>query len=141
MSGDKKKHKDKSITIRINSEVADVTDRLAEEYGVTRSDIIRLAVDNSLSAYLDRVRYMDPEQGKVINKNIITLGNVMAETLYNLRRIGANFDQLLHRINAGQAVNLYKNKDLITHKDLDDIMVRMETVVKKVGDNLHVFTD
>ncbi len=141
MSGDCKKHKDKSITIRINSEVADITDRLAADYGVTRSDIIRLALDNSLSAYLDRVRYMDQEQGKVINKNIITLGNVMAETLYNLRRIGANFDQLLHKVNAGQAVDLHNNKDLINRKDLDEIMTRMEIIVKKVGDNLHVFTN
>jgi len=139
MSGDKTKNKDKSITIRINSEVADITDRLAEDYGVTRSEIIRLAVDNSLSAYLDRVKYMDPEQGKVINQNIITVGNIMGETLYNLRRIGANFDQLLHKINAGQAVELQNNKDLINRNDLNNIMTRLEVVVKKVGDDLHVF--
>jgi len=139
MSGDKAKNKDKSITIRINSEVADITDRLAEDYGVTRSEIIRLAVDNSLSAYLDRVKYMDPEQGKVINQNIITLGNIMGETLYNIRRIGANFDQLLHKVNAGQAVDLQNNKDMLSRNDLNNIMTRMEMVVKKVGDDLHVF--
>lgn len=139
MSGDKTKNKDKSITIRINSEVADITDRLAEDYGVTRSEIIRLAVDNSLSAYLDRVKYMDPEQGKVINQNIITIGNIMGETLYNLRRIGANFDQLLHKVNAGQAVELQNNKDMLSRNDLNNIMTRMEMVVKKVGDDLHVF--
>lgn len=139
MSGDKTKNKDKSITIRINSEVADITDRLAEDYGVTRSEIIRLAVENSLSAYLDRVKYMDPEQGKVINQNIITIGNIMGETLYNLRRIGANFDQLLHKINAGQAVELQNNKDMLSRNDLNNIMTRMEMVVKKVGDDLHVF--
>ena len=139
MSGDKTKNKDKSITIRINSEVADITDRLAEDYGVTRSEIIRLAVENSLSAYLDRVKYMDPEQGKVINQNIITIGNIMGETLYNIRRLGANFDQLLHKLNAGQAVDLQNNKDMLSRNDLNNIMTRMEMVVKKVGDDLHVF--
>ena len=139
MSGDKTKNKDKSITIRINSEVADITDRLAEDYGVTRSEIIRLAVENSLSAYLDRVKYMDPEQGKVINQNIIKIGNIMGETLYNIRRLGANFDQLLHKLNAGQAVDLQNNKDMLSRNDLNNIMTRMEMVVKKVGDDLHVF--
>ena len=37
------------------------------------------------------------------------------------------------------AVELQNNKDMINRKDLNNIMTRMEMVVKKVGDDLHVF--
>ncbi len=133
--------KDKSVTVRFNSEVADVIDELAGEYKVTRSEIIRLAAENSLARYLDHVKYMDLEQGNRIRHDIARLGTAMGETLYNLRRIGANFDQLLHRVNASQVQTLQRDGSLITREELDSLITRLEHTVEKVGDDLHVFTD
>ena len=141
VSNNGRKHKDQSVTIRFNSDVMKSIDRLAHEYGVTRSDIIRLASEDSLSKYLDRVRYINPDQGRYINMNIEKLGNEMSEVLYNLRRIGANFDQLLHRVNAGQIQGLQSRGELVKRKDLDEMLTRMEKVADKVGENLHVFTN
>ena len=139
MSGNKSQHKDRSITVRFNKDVVDVIEDLAEEYGVTKSDIIRLAADNSLSRHLDHVRYIDPEQGHLISHDIARLGNVMGDVVYNLRRLGANLDQLLHKVNSGRIEALQQSGNLITRKDIDMMLTRMEQIVKKVGDDLHVF--
>ena len=141
MTGRIKQPKDRSVTVRFNSEVMASIDSLADEYGVNRSDIIRLATDNSLSRYLDHVKYVDPEQGRRINQDIIRLGNVMTEICYNLKRIGGNFNQLVHKVNEGQINNLQNNGDLIRREDLDLMITRMEKITNRIGEDIHVLTD
>ena len=131
--------KDRLITVRFNSDVVGIIDELADEYRVSRSDIIRMAMDNTLSKHLDKVKFINTEQGKDINMNIVKLGNTMGEALYNIRKIGTNFDQLLKKVNSGQINDLQRSGDLISRKELDGIVKRMEIVAEKVGENLNVF--
>ncbi len=131
--------KDLSVTIRFNKNMIDIIDNLADEYGITRSDIIRMATDNALERFLNHVRYLDQDQAAEIGKNITKLGNTMSESLYNLKRIGCNFDQLLRKINSGQVQNLQDREELISLNKLEELITRMERVAQKVGGDLSVF--
>ncbi len=141
MRKEKSQRKDRLITIRFNEDVLDNIDRLASDNRITRSDIIRMAIDNSLERHLRHVRYVDPEQGEVINNSITRLTNEMGETLYNLRRIGTNFDQLLHKVNLAQVAVLQARGDLITRKELDAIVEKLENAIQNVGDEIYVFSN
>ena len=134
MERQKKNNKDRSVTVRFSSDVMNVIDDLAREYKVTRSDIIRLAADNSLARYLAHVRYVIPEQGRVINSNIIKLGNVMSEVLYNLKRISANMDKM----NEGKA-DVLQGGNIVTGAEMNELISRIERVSQKVGEELNVF--
>lgn len=140
MSGDMDKlGKDRSVTVRFSSHMMNNIDDLAREYRVTRSDIIRLATDNALERFLNHVRYVDSDQGQLINNHIVKLGNTLSESLYNMKRLGNNFDQLLHKVNAGQIQELQAREELIRREELDAIISRMERVTKEIGGALSVF--
>ena len=126
--------KDRSITVRFSSEEAEALTSIATEYNTTISDVVRCATAGELDKYLGRVKYIDLEQGKAINHNIIILANVLSETRDHLRRIGVNFNQLVHKVNAGDLKELNNKGALITKQDLNTIMHRVELVTKEVAE-------
>ena len=134
MSGGITQHKDRSITVRFNQKEADALSKIAAEYNTTMSDVVRSATSGELDRYLGRVKYMDPKQGRIINNNIITLGNVIMEARDHLRRIGVNFNQVVRRVNAGDMDALHESGLLISKDELDDIAQRVEQATQKAGE-------
>lgn len=64
------------VTIRLPLREKEKIDNLAKSGGCSTAEIIRRAVDGSLSKYCDRVQYVDVEQGEAVKE---LLGSVYTE--------------------------------------------------------------
>lgn len=82
------------ISARIIQKIDTVIREMAEEYGVSFSEVVRLAIDGHLEQYLGQVQYMDSEQGKKIRQQCAVLGTEMQAIRNELNRIGVNINQL-----------------------------------------------
>ena len=134
MSGDNSTRKTRSITIRLSQDEAQALSDIADEYHMTLSEVIRSATSGELDRYLGGVKYVDKEQGRAINNNIIILGNMMMDVRDQLRRIGVNINQIARRVNAGDINLLYESGHLVSRQELEVIVQRMERAVKETGE-------
>ena len=134
MKGSNRQTKARSITVRFSEEEARELMTIAREYNTTISDVVCCAASGELDKYLGRVKYVDPQQGSAINRNIITLGNVIMETRDHLRRIGVNFNQVARSVSSGDMKALNESGALISREELDAITRRVEQATKKAGE-------
>lgn len=141
MSGDSTTRKTKSITVRFSLDEAQAFSDLADEYHMTLSEVIRSATSGELDRYLGRIKYVDKDQGRAINANIIILGNVMMDVGDQLRKIGVNFNQIARRINAGDMKALNDTNALISRDELDTIIRRVELVTDTIGEELRCLVE
>ena len=65
------------VTARIAQNVSDIIREIADEYGVSFSEVVRLSIDGHLENYLGIVRYIDKRQADEIKKQTIRLANEM----------------------------------------------------------------
>lgn len=97
------------VTARINEAVHEVIKEIAEEYGVSFSEVVRLSIDGHLEKYLGTIQYMDKSQGKEIIQRCTQLANEMQGIRNELHRIGVNVNQMSKCNNlAGQINQLYE---------------------------------
>lgn len=89
MGGDKLR----PVTVRFTGAAYDAICDIAHEQGMSMADVVRKGFDMELSKYLDSIIYMDYEQGKAIQKQLAVLSNQMQQILFELRRIGVNYNQ------------------------------------------------
>lgn len=129
----------KKVTVRYDEKVLETIDALADEYGISRSDIVRLATDSTLERYLDTIRYVDAKQALTINKNICALGNVLIEIKSEIRRIGINLNQIARAVNCGSIPQISKYDMSRYLQDLDSLVSREEAAIANAGEALNVF--
>ena len=82
-------------TVRFGAEADRMIHEVAEEYGCSFAEVVRVAVDNRLEEYFGILRYVDVDTGKNINRNVAAIGTMLQEHLYQLKRIGYNYNQEL----------------------------------------------
>lgn len=82
------------ISACISQKIDTVIRDMADEYGVSFSEVLRLAIDGHLEQYLGQVQYMDAEQGKKIRQQCAVLGTQMQSIRNELNRIGVNINQI-----------------------------------------------
>jgi hypothetical protein len=128
----------KMISVRFDAEDVEALTALAHEHGETLSSVIRIATKASLEKYLGTVKYIDKEQAKRINKNIVSLGNVMVSIKDECRRIGLNLNQTTRAINAGKVRVIDRNSNIPSAEDFEKIMSRLDAAIQKAGE-LYVF--
>ena len=94
--GDKRKR----TTVTFSDDTYTDLKEFADEWGISLSEVVRLAVTGNLARYLGNVQYVDSEQAKrimqnqtAINKNIGILFNQMQDIRSELKRIGINYNQ------------------------------------------------
>ena len=132
----------KVISVRLDSSVYKVIESLANEYGTSKSIIVRLALDQALEKYLGSVRYIDQRQAKKINHNIVVVGNMLEDIRKQIRMLGINLNPIAKARNAikknsltydeyleilGTTPDISKNDIVLLSKQFDD-------VITKVGD-------
>lgn len=83
------------ISARINQKIDDVMREMAKEYGVSFSEVVRLAIDGHLEQYFGNVQYMDAEQGREIRMRCALLGTEMQHIRNELNKIGVNVNQIV----------------------------------------------
>lgn len=85
--------------VRFTPEVNQALTEISQEYGISKSQLIRIIVDKRMDEYLGTVKYIDREQGAEIKKQISDLQNTMSMIYTELHRIGVNYNQEVKRKN------------------------------------------
>lgn len=81
------------VTIRLPLREKEKIDNLAKSGGCSTAEIIRRAVDGSLSKYCDRVQYVDVEQGEAVKELLGSVYTELSGMRTELSRIGVNYNQ------------------------------------------------
>lgn len=82
-----------SKTVRFTEEETELIKQLADEYDLSDSQVIRLAMNGGMEEFLGNVRYVDPETGLAMKEAVMRCGNIMQGVQDELHRIGVNFNQ------------------------------------------------
>ena len=139
-------------TVRFGAEADRMIHEVAEEYGCSFAEVVRVAVDNRLEEYFGILRYVDVDTGKNINRNVAAIGTMLQEHLYQLKRIGYNYNQELklkhieekrRRLAAkavADGVNIGEKKEIERQQKLlseqEEMYRRIPTLDKKELDSL-----
>jgi hypothetical protein len=149
-------------TVRFRRETDEAFRVLADDYGVSKAEIIRLAAAGGMSKYLGDIKYIDRKQGSIINRNIVATANILQEISGQLRRIGVNYNQqtkLMHIANKKAELKessstdiwlmrqaekeikeleqnekeILNNHELVDSKVLEDLVSRVEKASEQLG--------
>ena len=82
------------VTARIAHNVSDIIKDIAEEYGVSFSEVVRLSIDGHLEKYLGNVQYIDKQQADEIKQQTAGLRMKCRSIRNELNRIGVNVNQI-----------------------------------------------
>lgn len=119
------------ISARINQKIDDVMREMAKEYGVSFSEVVRLAIDGHLEQYFGNVQYMDAEQGKEIRMRCALLGTEMQHIRNELNKIGVNVNQIAKWNNIeAEIVQLKQSMAGKTAKERYEIVERVQFLQK-----------
>ncbi len=132
------------VTARITQTVYDIIKEIAQEYGVSFSEVVRLSIDGHLEKYLGEVKYIDMRQGEAIRRYTVALANEMQGVRNELKRIGVNVNQIAKGNNLAAQINrLHEEYKKQTDKAKQDEIVRrsvhlqqMQMELKVVAKNL-----
>lgn len=142
------------VTVRFTTDALSVIDELAELNGRTRSEIIRLAVDNRLANYLPKVTFLEHEDAVKFRKELTNLLSAIEDIRNELHRIGVNYNQELKlkqiekKYSGGKMdyntimqkqhdeEEVLKDVSNLKPEELDALMTRYEEATKKVGEAL-----
>lgn len=119
------------ISARINQKIDDVMREMAKEYGVSFSEVVRLAIDGHLEQYFGNVQYMDAEQGREIRMRCALLGTEMQHIRNELNKIGVNVNQIAKWNNIeAEIVQLKQSMAGKTAKERYEIVERVQFLQK-----------
>ena len=146
------------VTVRMTSDALSVIDELAVNNGRTRSDIIRLAIDNRLATYLPNVTFVEHEDAVAFHDTLASLLTSMEDIRSELHRIGVNYNQELKLKQIAKkyakvgdefdfdynAISNRRKEEKAVKSDssdlkpeeLDALLSRYEEATKKVGEAL-----
>ena len=114
---EKEKSKSKRLTITFPQDTYATLQEFADEWEISLSEVVRLAVSGNLERYLGNVRYVNTRDAHVIvnNQFIINenIGKVFTEIQgmkNELRRIGINYNQEVKLLHIQRKKEAYKKK-------------------------------
>lgn len=116
-----------ATTVRFSAEANKAIQDLADEYGVSKSEVVRLAVAGGLEKYLGNLKYVDEQYAKIINANIMILANLMQDIKSELRRIGVNYNQQVKAMHEKKKVSI--GGSLIDKPTLEDMRRKKEELM------------
>lgn len=112
------------LTARHHESSYNAISELAEEFKVGKAVVVRMSTAGHLEKYLGQVRFIDEDEGRTINENIVNIGNLISEMRNELRRIGINYNQEIKIRNVAKKIALeneaYKKQE--RYADLDTKM-------------------
>ena len=116
------------LTARHHESSYNAISELAEEFKVGKAVVVRMSTAGHLEKYLGQVRFIDEEQGRTINENIVSIGNIVSEIRNELRRIGINYNQEIKIRNIAKQIAIeneaYKKQE--RYADLDMKIIRLK---------------
>lgn len=143
----------KPITVRFSSDAWDAIRDIAAENKISQAELVRMAVSGNLEKYLGTIRIVDKDEATKIREAILALLSELTKIQLELNRIGVNYNQ---EIRLRQIEKKYPNDSVLKAKaestikrdcnsfsiaNIDAIMTRYESALKRVGDILcHILT-
>lgn len=116
-----------ATTVRFSAEANKAIQDLADEYGVSKSEVVRLAVAGGLEKYLGNLKYVDEQYAKIINANIMILANLMQDIKSELRRIGVNYNQQVKAMHEKKKMSV--GRSLVDKPTLADMRRKKEELM------------
>jgi hypothetical protein len=122
------------VGIRLDADTVEETERLAKEFGLNKSEVLRLAIDDNLEKYLANVRYIDESQGKAIATRLSEIGNQIIRVNDSIRRIGVNFNMFVKKVNSNQMNLLYKQEKILSKEELESIAEQYQSIADEFSE-------
>lgn len=113
------------LTARHHESSYNAISELAEEFKVGKAVVVRMSTAGHLEKYLGQVRFIDEEQGRTINENIVSIGNIVSEIRNELRRIGINYNQEIKIRNIAKQIAI-ENEAYKKQEKYADLDMKME---------------
>lgn len=128
----------KPVTVRLTETAYNALTEIASEHGLSLAEVVRLAVDMDLEKYRRDFKCADYDQGKAIQGQLLTLANTMQDVLFQLRRLGVNYNQEL-KLRQKELLDIQAEKAAaakLTGMAKIDTMMRLEKEEKAVAEKL-----
>ena len=124
--------------VRFTAEANKALDEIAEENGISKAQLIRYIVDNRMVDYLRSIKFIDPEQGEEIQREIVHVMNELTAVKNELRRIGVNYNQEIKNQNQmwKSGVAITAPNRYLDVKAIDKMMEQLDASVEKAGSTL-----
>lgn len=124
--------------VRFTAEANKALDEIAEENGISKAELIRYIVDNRMVDYLGSIKFLDPEQGEEIRRDIMRVMNELTAVKTELRRIGVNYNQEIKNQNQmwKSGVAITAPNGYLDVQAIDKMMEQLDASVEKAGDAL-----
>ena len=121
--------------VRFTAEANEALDEIAKENGISKAELIRYIVDNRMNDYLGSIKFIDPEQGDEIRRDIM---RVMTAVKTELRRIGVNYNQEIKNQNyiLKRGGTIATGSSRLNQALLDRAIKQVDESMKKAGDAL-----
>ncbi len=98
------------LTTRFTEPTYGIIRDLSIDYNESMAEVTRMATESSLDKYFGNVRWLDNEDAKVINHNIAVTAKLFKDAVFQLRRIGVNYNQDVHLKNLQKQIDAYDKK-------------------------------
>ncbi len=121
--------------IWIDNESIEISKKVAQEYGLTFSHIVRLALADNLDSLAKKKAYRDENQAKEISDTIHNIYTDIDKIKLNLQRIGTNTNQIAKYVNMQKVYEDTKNllgENSETTAKYADALANMEREMSKL---------
>lgn len=126
------------VTVRLTETAYNALTEIASEHGLSLAEVVRLAIDMDLEKYRRGFKCADYDQGKAIQGQLLTLANTMQDVLFQLRRLGVNYNQEL-KLRQKKLLDIQKEKEAaakLTGMAKIDTIMRLEKEEQAAAENL-----
>lgn len=124
--------------VRFTAEANEALEEIAKENGISKAELIRYIVDNRMVDYLGSIKFLDPEQGKEIRRDIMRVMNEISAVKTELRRIGVNYNQEIKNQNyiLKKGGTIGTGSSRLNPALIDNAIKQVDESMKKAGGTL-----
>ena len=98
------------LTTRFTEPTYGIIRDLSLDYNESMAEVTRIATEESLDKYFSVIRWLDHEDAKVINHNIAITAKLFKDAVFQLRKIGVNYNQDVQIKNLQRKIDEYTKK-------------------------------
>lgn len=121
--------------VRFTAEANEALDEIAKEHNISKAQLLRYIVDNRMVDYLGSIKFIDPEQGKKIQQDIMRVMNELTAVKTELRRIGVNYNQEIKNQNQmiKSGVTVAAASGYLDKQAIDKLIEKLDASMEKAG--------
>lgn len=98
------------LTTRFKKSTHGIIRDLSIDYNESMAEVTRIATEESLDKYFSVIRWLDHEDAKVINHNIAVTAKLFKDAVFQLKKIGVNYNQDVQVKHLQRKIDEYNTK-------------------------------